>query len=90
MFEVTINYLRDYLPGYLRVAREVCREDAVYVVVGSKIDPEDQRVIQAEGADFARENSCLYVEVSPRLSQGTTEALETMVREILSRQWRRR
>ncbi|GIL62853.1 hypothetical protein Vafri_17071 [Volvox africanus] len=49
--------------------------DAVKMVIGNKIDMVDARVVTPEeGAAFAREHGCMYMETSARTDEGVYDA----------------
>jgi GTPase SAR1 family protein len=84
MFDVNDRSSLHGLSHWLEIAREGCSRETVFMVIGGMIDCGDRKVTESEGADWASENSLLYGEVSALTGEGTEEALDAMLREILS------
>eukprot|EP01026_Neomeris_dumetosa_P010519 TRINITY_DN1392_c0_g1_i4.p2 TRINITY_DN1392_c0_g1~~TRINITY_DN1392_c0_g1_i4.p2 ORF type:complete len:205 (-),score=26.08 TRINITY_DN1392_c0_g1_i4:386-1000(-) len=58
--------------------------DAIKLVVGNKIDLEEQRqVTKKEGQIFSRSNGCLFVETSAKTDIAVKQAFEELIQKIL-------
>eukprot|EP01024_Parvocaulis_polyphysoides_P024892 TRINITY_DN2269_c0_g2_i1.p1 TRINITY_DN2269_c0_g2~~TRINITY_DN2269_c0_g2_i1.p1 ORF type:complete len:205 (-),score=27.19 TRINITY_DN2269_c0_g2_i1:437-1051(-) len=58
--------------------------DAIKLVVGNKIDLEEQRqVTKKEGQIFSRSNGCLFVETSAKANVAVAQAFEELIQKIL-------
>jgi GTPase SAR1 family protein len=55
------------------------------IIVGNKSDLADQReVSEAEGEEFAKANSALFIETSAKLQVNVNEAFNRLVRSIVT------
>lgn len=60
------------------------KEDLVRMVVGNKVDlDEDRQVSKEEALEFAKEKRTLYVESSAKSGMGVQQCFEELVRKIL-------
>ncbi|KAJ2725409.1 Ras- protein Rab-18-B [Coemansia sp. Benny D115] len=59
-------------------------EDVVKMVVGNKIDKDDERqVTRAEGAEYARKHQMLFLECSAKTKIGVQQAMEELVARVI-------
>ncbi|GBG58833.1 hypothetical protein CBR_g233 [Chara braunii] len=66
------------------VERYSTNPDCVKMLVGNKIDKEEERVVTKQDAiAFARQYGCLFIECSAKSSVGVQQCFEELVRKIL-------
>lgn len=53
------------------------------MIVGNKVDIETRQVSRAEGVEFARQQSTLFVESSAKTATGVQQTFEELLRKIL-------
>ena len=71
---------------WLRDFKKYIRKKGVYILIGNKIDLNDQRVVPTErGKDLAEEiQASHFIETSAKLGENIEEAFLLLVRQILS------
>ena len=73
---------------WVNETKDLKREDAIFVLVGNKIDLEDQRAVsQKEGEDFATEKGFLFFEVAAKTGEKVQELFETKIFPEMSRKY---
>lgn len=88
VFDITNPTTLEKIPEWVElVRRHASSSDIPIVLVGNKIDLEDQRKVSREDAErVARELGLMkYMETSAKTGQNVDEAFETVVREIVAR-----
>ena len=71
---------------WVNETKDLKREDAIFVLVGNKIDLEDKRAVsQKEAEDFATEKGFLFHEVSAK----TGDEVQELFNSIILLQWLR-
>ena len=74
---------------WVNETKDLKREDAIFVLVGNKIDLEDKRVLQTkEAEDFANEKGFLFYEVSAKSGQGIQELFENQIFPEMARKFK--
>ena len=74
VYDVTIKDSFTHTSHWVNETKDLKREDAIFVLVGNKIDLEDKRqVSMKEGENFANEKEFIFFEVSAKTGQGVQE-----------------
>ena len=75
VYDVTRRATYNHLTSWLTDARNLTNPNTVIVLIGNKVDMEDQRdVSHEEAAAFAKENDLIFVETSAKTGQNVEEA----------------
>jgi Ras-related protein Rab-14 len=75
VYDVTRRATYNHLTSWLTDARNLTNPNTVIVLIGNKVDLEDQRdVSYEEAAAFAKENDLIFVETSAKTGQNVEEA----------------
>ena len=73
---------------WVNETKDLKREDAIFVLVGNKIDLEDKRAVtKKEGEDFAIEKGFLFYEVSAKTGEQVAELFENKIFPEMSRKY---
>ena len=73
---------------WVNETRDLKREDAIFVLVGNKIDLEDKRAVQKnEAEEFARQKGFLFYEVSAKTGEQVQELFETQIFPEMARKY---
>ena len=73
---------------WVHETKDLKREDAIFVLVGNKIDLDDKRVVQTKDAEeFAREKGFLFYEVSAKTGEQVQELFETQIFPEMARKY---
>jgi len=73
---------------WVNETKDLKREDAIFVLVGNKIDLEDKRVVQKkEAEDFATEKGFLFYEVSAKTGEKVQELFENKIFPEMGRKY---
>ena len=73
---------------WVNETRDLKREDAIFVLVGNKIDLDDKRVVERkEAEDFATEKGFLFHEVSAKTGEQVQELFETRIFPEMARKY---
>ncbi|KAL0966853.1 hypothetical protein UPYG_G00300970 [Umbra pygmaea] len=85
VYDVTKRDTFTRLENWLNELETYCtRNDLVKMLVGNKIDREENRVVDRnEGLKFARKHSMLFIEASAKTRDGVQCAFEELVEKIL-------
>lgn len=85
VYDVTKRDTFTRLENWLNELETYCtRNDLVKMLVGNKIDKEENRVVDRnEGLKFARKHSMLFIEASAKTRDGVQCAFEELVEKIL-------
>lgn len=59
------------------------KKNLIKMLVGNKIDKSNRQINRADGLQFARRNSMLFIEASAKTRDGVQEAFEELVHKIL-------
>ena len=74
VYDVTIKDSFTHTSHWVNETKDLKREDAIFVLVGNKIDLEDKRQVSTkEGENFANEKEFIFFEVSAKTGQGVQE-----------------
>ena len=74
---------------WVNETKDLKREDAIFVLVGNKIDLEDKRVLETKEAEnFANEKGFLFYEVSAKSGQGIQELFENQIFPEMARKFK--
>ena len=73
---------------WVNETRDLKREDAIFVLVGNKIDLDDKRVVQTkEGEDFANEKGFIFHEVSAKTGEQIQALFEQKIFPEMARKY---
>ena len=71
VYDITIKDSFTHTEHWVNETKDLKREDAIFVLIGNKIDLESQRVVSTkEGEDFATEKGFIFHEVSAKTGEG--------------------
>lgn len=74
VYDVTSRESLIHTNHWVNETKDLKREDALFVLVGNKVDLTDQRkVTEKEGEDFAKEKGFLFMEVSAKTGKNVVE-----------------
>ncbi len=86
LFDITNETSFINLKNWMSQIKESCGEDIPILLVGNKIDLEDNRVINKERAmEYANNENIEYIEVSSKTGENINEALTSLLQKILKR-----
>jgi len=85
VYDVSNRETFDQLDNWFNELSTYCtNKDVVKMIVGNKVDKEEQRVISRKEAEaYARKSHTLFLECSAKTRFGVKEAFEELVRKIL-------
>ena len=74
---------------WVNETKDLKREDAIFILVGNKIDLEDKRVVQTkEAEDFANEKGFIFHEVSAKTGAQIQELFEQKIFPEMARKYK--
>ena len=74
VYDITIKDSFTHTSHCVNETKDLKREDAIFVLVGNKIDLNDKRQVSSqEGQNYANEKEFIFFEVSARTGQGIQE-----------------
>ena len=74
VYDITIKDSFTHTSHWVNETKDLKREDAIFVLVGNKIDLNDKRQVSTqEGQNYANEKEFIFFEVSARTGQGIQE-----------------
>ena len=74
VYDVTIPESLNHTNHWVNETKDLKREDAIFVLVGNKVDLVDERkVSEKEGENFAKEKGFLFMEVSAKTGKNVIE-----------------
>ena len=74
VYDITIKDSFTHTSHWVNETKDLKREDAIFVLVGNKIDLNDKRQVSTqEGQNYANEKEFIFFEVSARTGQGIHE-----------------
>ena len=74
---------------WVNETKDLKREDAIFVLVGNKIDLEDKRTVQRkEAEDFAAEKGFLFHEVSAKTGEEIQELFNSVIFPEMARKFK--
>ena len=86
LFDITNETTFINLKNWMSQIKESCGEDIPILLVGNKIDLEDNRVINKERAmEYANNENIEYIEVSSKTGENINKALTSLLQKILKR-----
>jgi Ras-related protein Rab-11B len=86
VYDISAKKSFENLQRWLDELRAMSDPDIVVMLIGNKVDLEDQReVTTAEGKAFAENNKISFLETSAKTAANVTLAFETLVSEIFYR-----
>ena len=73
---------------WVNETKDLKREDAIFVLVGNKIDLEDKRAVESrEAEDFANEKGFLFYEVSAKTGENVEDLFEKKIFPEMGRKY---
>jgi small GTP-binding protein len=85
LYDVTSSLTFQSVPKWLRELQEHAEAGAIVMLIGNKIDCEDERsVATEEGANYALEGRLLFIETSAKDATNVAEAFDQLIREIVA------
>ena len=84
VYDITNRKSFDSIKEWLREVNDYCTSDNVIkMLVGNKVDKNDQRVVQkSEAIEFARSNNMLFIETSAKTQTGITQCFHELVQKV--------
>ena len=74
VYDITIKDSFTHTSHWVNETKDLKREDAIFVLVGNKIDLNDKRQVSSqEGQNYANEKEFIFFEVSAKTGQGIQE-----------------
>ena len=88
VYDITNKESFVHTEHWVNETKDLKREDAIFVLVGNKIDLEDKRIVeQKEGQDFAMEKGFLFYEVSAKTGDKLQELFENQIFPEMARKY---
>ena len=88
VYDITNKDSFTHTEHWVNETKDLKREDAIFVLVGNKIDLEDKRVVtKKEGEDFATDKGFLFFEVSAKTGEQVHELFDTKIFPEMSRKY---
>jgi Ras-related protein Rab-6A len=82
IYDITDRESFDSMPKWIQEVLQVKNSEAVFVLIGNKIDLEDKRQISSEeGKKFAEENNYIFQEVSAKTGDNFEKLFEVQIFE---------
>ena len=89
VYDITSKDSFVHTDHWVNETKDLKREDAIFVLVGNKIDLEDKRVLETKEAEnFANEKGFLFYEVSAKTGQGIQELFENQIFPEMARKFK--
>ena len=86
VYDVTNRESFNHLSGWVREIHEFGSPETVIILVGNKIDMEDQRDVSTEeGAKFAKENGFTFIETSAKTAENVEDAFIQTARAVFGK-----
>lgn len=80
VYDITLKDSFTHTAHWVNETKDLKRDDAIFCLVGNKIDLEDKRnVTTKEGEDYAKEKGFLFMEVSAKSGSGIQELFNTQI-----------
>ena len=88
VYDITIKDSFTHTEHWVNETKDLKREDAIFVLIGNKIDLESQRVVSTkEGEDFATEKGFIFHEVSAKTGEGIEDLFSTKIFPEMSKKF---
>lgn len=80
VYDITLKDSFTHTAHWVNETKDLKRDDAIFCLVGNKIDLEDKRTVSTkEGEDYAKEKGFLFMEVSAKSGNGIQELFNTQI-----------
>ena len=80
VYDVTVKDSFTHTNHWVNETKDLKREDAIFVLVGNKIDLNDKRQVSIkEGENFANEKEFIFFEVSAKTGEGVQELFNNYI-----------
>ena len=88
VYDITIKDSFTHTEHWVNETKDLKREDAIFVLIGNKIDLEDKRVVSAkEGENFATQKGFIFHEVSAKTGEGIEDLFSTKIFPEMARKF---
>ena len=88
VYDITVKDSFTHTEHWVNETKDLKREDAIFVLIGNKIDLEDKRVVsQKEGEDFATEKGFIFYEVSAKTGEGIEDLFQNKIFPEMARKF---
>ena len=88
VYDITNKDSFTHTEHWVNETKDLKREDAIFVLVGNKIDLEENRVVSTkEAEDFATEKGFLFYEVSAKTGDKVKELFDTRIYPEMARKY---
>ncbi|MCQ2817349.1 MAG: Rab6 family protein [archaeon] len=88
VYDVTNTQSLQNTNHWVTETKDLKREDAIFVLVGNKVDLVEQRqVTEKDGENFAKENNFLFMEVSAKTGKNIIELFHDIIYPEMSRKF---
>ena len=89
VYDITIKDSFIHTEHWVNETKDLKRDDAIFVLVGNKIDLEDQRAITTkEAEDFANQKGFIFQEVSAKSGDGIEDLFSNKIFPEMSRKFK--
>ena len=89
VYDITLKDSFTHTEHWVNETKDLKREDAIFVLVGNKIDLEDKRTVdQKEAENFAVTKGFLFHEVSAKSGNGINELFENKIFPEMARKFK--
>ncbi len=80
VYDITIKDSFTHTSHWVNETKDLKREDAIFVLVGNKIDLDDKRQVSIkDGSSFANEKEFIFFEVSAKTGEGVQELFNNYI-----------
>ena len=89
IYDISDRESFDSLPKWIKEVKDVLTKEVVFVLIGNKIDLENQRKVSFdEGKKFAEQNNCVFQEVSAKTGINFEKLFEVQIFEAVYNKFR--
>ena len=89
VYDITIKDSFTHTEHWVNQTKDLKREDAIFVLIGNKIDLEDRRTVSTkEGEDYATEKGFIFHEVSAKTGEGIENLFSNKIFPEMARKFK--
>ena len=89
VYDISLKESFTHTEHWVNETKDLKREDAIFVLIGNKIDLEDKRAVTTkEAEDFANEKGFIFHEVSAKTGEGIEELFSQKIFPEMSRKYK--